>query len=79
MPFSNPNATVMLQAIPELGIASLGVGLLMIAGEFDLSIGANYTFSAVVMASLFGEACPFGWPPSWPSRSASHLVSSTPA
>lgn len=55
---SSANATVMLQAIPELGIASLGIGLLMIAGEFDLSIGANYTFSAVVMASLFGEGVP---------------------
>lgn len=52
---SSANATVMLQAIPELGIASLGVGLLMVAGEFDLSVGANYTFSAIVMASLVGD------------------------
>lgn len=50
---SSANLSVMLQAIPELGIASLGVGVLMIAGEFDLSVGANYTFSAVMMASLF--------------------------
>ncbi|HEX3803587.1 MAG TPA: ABC transporter permease [Solirubrobacteraceae bacterium] len=50
---SSANLSVMLQAIPELGIAALGVGVLMIAGEFDLSVGANYTLSAVMMASLF--------------------------
>ena len=46
------NIQVMLQAIPELGIVAIGVGLLMIAGEFDLSVGANYTFTAIVMANL---------------------------
>jgi simple sugar transport system permease protein len=46
------NVQVMLQAIPELGVVAIGVGLLMIAGEFDLSVGANYTFSAIVMANL---------------------------
>lgn len=46
------NVQVMLQAIPELGIVAIGVGLLMIAGEFDLSVGANYTFTAIVMANL---------------------------
>lgn len=46
------NVQVMLQAIPELGIVAVGVGILMIAGEFDLSVGANYTFSAMVMASM---------------------------
>lgn len=46
------NIRVSLQAIPELGIVALGVGILMIAGEFDLSVGANYTFTAIVMATL---------------------------
>ena len=46
------NIQVMLQAVPELGIVAIGVGLLMIAGEFDLSVGANYTFTAIVMANL---------------------------
>ena len=46
------NIQVMLQAIPELGIVAIGVGLLMVAGEFDLSVGANYTFTAIVMANL---------------------------
>lgn len=49
---SAANIRVQLQAIPDLGIVSLGVGVLMIAGEFDLSVGANYTFSAIVMATL---------------------------
>lgn len=49
---SEANIRVMLQAIPELGIVAVGVGMLMIAGEFDLSVGANYTFSAIIMASL---------------------------
>ena len=46
------NISVQLKAIPVLGIIALGVGVLMIAGEFDLSVGANYTFTAVVLASL---------------------------
>lgn len=46
------NIAVMLQAVPELGVVALGVGLLMIAGEFDLSVGTTYTFAAIVMATL---------------------------
>ena len=49
---SEGNLRVLLQAIPELGVVALGVGILMVAGEFDLSVGANYTFSAIVMAGL---------------------------
>jgi simple sugar transport system permease protein len=42
-----------LYTIPiEVGIPALGVGVLMIAGEFDLSIGSNYIFSSIVMAQL---------------------------
>jgi len=42
-----------LYTIPiEVGIPALGVGVLMIAGEFDLSIGNNYIFSSIVMAQL---------------------------
>jgi len=52
---SRGNITVMLQAIPELGIVALGVGLLMISGEFDLSVGTTYTFTAIVMATLVTE------------------------
>src|SRR3984885_3443324 len=47
---SGPNISVMLQAIPSLGIVALGVGVLMIAGEFDLSVGTAATFVSVVAA-----------------------------
>ena len=48
---SAANISVQLKAIPVLGILALGVGVLMIAGEFDLSVGANYSITAIVMAS----------------------------
>lgn len=46
------NIQTALQAIPLLGIPALGVGILMIVGEFDLSVGANYIFSSIMMAQL---------------------------
>jgi simple sugar transport system permease protein len=49
---TSANLLVAFQTIPLLGIVALGVGLLMIAGEFDLSVGANYILSSVVMAQL---------------------------
>ena len=45
---SPANISVMLKAIPTLGIIALGVGLLMVSGEFDLSVGSIYAFTAVV-------------------------------
>jgi ribose/xylose/arabinose/galactoside ABC-type transport system permease subunit len=55
---SAANISVQLKAIPVLGIMALGVGVLMIAGEFDLSVGANYSFTAIVLASVVQS----GWP-----------------
>jgi simple sugar transport system permease protein len=49
---SEPNIVTALQQIPLVGVAAIGIGLLMIAGEFDLSIGANAIFSSIVMAQL---------------------------
>jgi simple sugar transport system permease protein len=48
---SSANINVMLQSIPVLAILALGVGVLMISGEFDLSVGANYIFSSIVMGT----------------------------
>lgn len=45
---SAANLSVLMKAIPTLGIVALGVGFLMIAGEFDLSVGSIYAFTAVV-------------------------------
>ena len=57
---SATNINVMIRAVPPLAIMATGVGLLMIAGEYDLSVGSNYTLSAVVMASTFnGGLNPF--------------------
>jgi simple sugar transport system permease protein len=50
---SSANILNALYTIPiEVGIPALGVGVLMIAGEFDLSIGVNFIFSSMVMAEL---------------------------
>ncbi len=55
---SSLNIQSVLRAIPQLGIISIGVGILMIAGEYDLSVGANFTFSALIMANSYNS----GWP-----------------
>ncbi len=47
---SDANISVMLKAIPVLGVISLGVGVLMISGEYDLSVGAVYTFTGIFIA-----------------------------
>ncbi len=52
------NIQLMLKAIPSLVIITLGVNLLMIAGEFDLSVGATFTFTALIMAKLFNAHFP---------------------
>ena len=49
---SEANIAVTLKAIAPLGIMALGVGVLMIAGEYDLSVGALYSFLSIVCASL---------------------------
>ncbi len=49
---SAANISIELKSIPILGTITIGVGILMIAGEFDLSVGANYTFTGIVAATL---------------------------
>jgi simple sugar transport system permease protein len=39
---------VISQAVPVLAILGIGAGILMIANEFDLSLGAALTFNAIV-------------------------------
>jgi simple sugar transport system permease protein len=41
---SADNMKVVLPILPELGIVALGVVVLMIAGEFDLSVGSVFAF-----------------------------------
>jgi len=48
-----------LEVAAELGILAVAVSLLMIAGEFDLSIGSMIGTASIVIALLAGE---YGWP-----------------
>lgn len=52
---SASNISVMLKAIPLLGVIALGIGILMTAGEYDLSVGATYTLAGIFMAKLVAE------------------------
>ena len=49
---SPANISVTLKAIPVLGVMALGVGILMICGEYDLSVGSTYTFTAIVLGMM---------------------------
>ncbi|CAN5359233.1 hypothetical protein BH10PSE7_BH10PSE7_25320 [soil metagenome] len=46
------NLTGILQSVTFLGFLSVGVGLALIAGEIDISVGSIYALSAVVAALL---------------------------
>lgn len=52
---SSANLLVGFQTIPQLGIVAIGVGILMVAGEFDLSVGANFLFSSIMMAQIYTD------------------------
>jgi len=47
-----PNFRTILMVSTELGIMTIGVTFLMIAGEFDLSVGSVYGFSILVCTML---------------------------
>jgi len=49
---------VLSQSIPVLAILGIGVGVLMICGEFDLSVGAMIGFAGVVFIKVANE---HGW------------------
>lgn len=50
---SSANISALLDSIPILGIVALGVAVLMISGEFDLSVGSVLVFTALVMGELY--------------------------
>jgi ribose/xylose/arabinose/galactoside ABC-type transport system permease subunit len=52
------NMTQLMRAIPTIGIISLGVGLLMIAGEYDLSVGAVFGLSSYMMVYVYLAGAP---------------------
>lgn len=55
---ATPNLKILMRAIPTLGLLALGAGILMIAGEFDLSIGALFTFAPYMMALSWINGAP---------------------
>ncbi len=59
--FMTARSTIsMLTLASEVGIVALGVGLLMIAGEFDLSVGSVWGFTSICAALMMkaGVASP---------------------
>lgn len=49
------NLETLLKTVPVLAILSIGVGILMIAGEFDLSVGSTFAFTSFAMAWMFNH------------------------
>lgn len=50
------NLRVILAIVPELGLIALGATLLMISGEFDLSVGSVFAFGTVVPVILVAKS-----------------------
>jgi simple sugar transport system permease protein len=57
---SAANFNVLSQSIPVLAILAIGAGVLMVAGEFDLSLGMNYTFCALVFIHWYAAGDAIG-------------------
>lgn len=51
---------VISQSIPVLALLGIAAGILMIAGEFDLSLGASLGFTAIVFIRV-SESIGWGW------------------
>lgn len=51
------NLTGILQSITFLGFLSVGVGLALMAGEIDISVGSIYALSAIITALLLKNGC----------------------
>ena len=49
------NLRVILAIVPELGLIALGATILMISGEFDLSVGSVFAFGTVVPVILVAK------------------------
>lgn len=47
---SRANLFVMLKTMPELGIIAVGMTMLIISGEFDLSVGSTFALAPFIMA-----------------------------
>ncbi|MFV0384331.1 ABC transporter permease [Paracoccus sp. (in: a-proteobacteria)] len=52
------NLQIVLQPIPEIALIAIGVTILMIAGEFDLSVGSVFALSPMVMVLCMAAGLP---------------------
>lgn len=53
---SRDNLSIIIKVIPELGIVAIGMTMLIISGEFDLSVGSTFSFAPFIMAALTERA-----------------------
>jgi simple sugar transport system permease protein len=56
--FQRANLFSLARLAPDLGIVALGVGILMICGEFDLSVASTIPMSSFVFVKLLGMGLP---------------------
>ncbi len=56
---STTNLRGLLGFLPEIGLVAIGVTLLMICGEFDLSVGSVFALMPMTMAVLMVQGWPF--------------------
>jgi simple sugar transport system permease protein len=56
--FKVANLTALARLAPDLGVVALGVGLLMIAGEFDLSVASTIPVSSFVFVKMLSWGSP---------------------
>jgi simple sugar transport system permease protein len=56
---SADNLRGILGLLPEVGLVSIGVTLLMIGGEFDLSVGSMFALMPVCVAVMTNHGVPF--------------------
>ena len=54
------NLRGMLGLLPEVALVAVGVSLLMICGEFDLSVGSVFALAPMTMAVMMVAGWPFG-------------------
>ena len=49
----------MLGLLPEMGLVAIGVTILMICGEFDLSVGSVFALMPMSFAIMLNAGVPF--------------------
>ncbi len=53
---SKENLFIIIKTMPELGIVAVGMTMLIISGEFDLSVGSTFALAPFIMASINEKA-----------------------